>query len=117
MTTNKPKSRIPEFKSYEEEAEFWDTHNIADYDEFERVELEVAKPLAHSLIIELDLDAKTITKLSTLARKQGIDINILVRMWLLEHLEEQEKKKQPQPPSSALRLCFRVHWRFAITAY
>jgi hypothetical protein len=41
----KPKSRIPEFKGYEEEAQWWETHNLADYqDEFETVELEVAKP-------------------------------------------------------------------------
>jgi hypothetical protein len=99
MRTNKQrKSRIPEFKSREEEAAWWDTHSIADYmDEFETVKIEVAKPLAHSLIIELDLDAKTITKLSTLARKQGIDINMLVRRWLLEHMEEQEKKQQYPP--------------------
>lgn len=97
-THKKIKSRIPEFKSYEEEANFWDTHNIRDYDEFEPVKLEVAKPLAHSLIIELDLDVKTITKLSTLARKQGIDIDMLVRRWILEHLEEQEKKQHHTNP-------------------
>jgi hypothetical protein len=48
--TKKPKSRIPEFKSYAEEAEWWDTHSVVDYlDEFEPVELEVAKPLIHIL--------------------------------------------------------------------
>lgn len=35
------KSRIPEFKSLEEAAEFWDTHSTADFeDEFEPAELE-----------------------------------------------------------------------------
>lgn len=32
------KSRIPEFKTIEEEAEFWDTHSTTEFeDEFERL--------------------------------------------------------------------------------
>jgi DNA-directed RNA polymerase specialized sigma24 family protein len=40
-------SRIPEFQSYEEEAEFWDTHSPEDFpDEFEDApEITFAEPL------------------------------------------------------------------------
>jgi CopG antitoxin of type II toxin-antitoxin system len=93
--TNKPKSRIPKFKSYEEEAQWWDTHNIADYqDEFEPVELEVAKPLIHILRVEMPLAGKIIGKLSRHAQQQGIDINSLVRRWVLEHVAKLENQQE-----------------------
>ena len=43
----KPYERIPEFKSREEEAEFWDTHDLADYwREFKTVKARFAKNLS-----------------------------------------------------------------------
>ena len=37
------RSRIPDFASLEEEAEFWDTHDSTEFeDEWEPVDLEVA---------------------------------------------------------------------------
>ena len=89
----KMKSRIPDFKSREEEAEFWDSHSIADYwDEFEPVKVTVAKPLTHILRVEMPLDPKIIDKLYTHAQKQGIDMNILVRRWILENVKKLEKR-------------------------
>lgn len=44
--TQKPLSRIPKFKSYEEEADFWDTHSPEDFPgEFEEVDVTFARPL------------------------------------------------------------------------
>jgi hypothetical protein len=69
--TKKPKSRIPDFTSYEEEARWWETHNLADYqDEFEIVEAKFAKNLSHGLTIRLD--PETLTKVRSLARKKGL---------------------------------------------
>ena len=87
------RKRIPEFKSYAEEAGFWDTHDIREYDEFEPVELEVANPLTHILRVEMPLDPKIIDKLYTHAQKQGIDMNILVRRWILENVKKLEKRQ------------------------
>lgn len=42
----KVRSRIPDCRSLEEEAEFWDTHDLTEFeDEFEPVEFAIAKPL------------------------------------------------------------------------
>ncbi len=42
----RPPERIPEFQSYEEEADFWDTFSPEDFpDEFEEVEVSFGKPL------------------------------------------------------------------------
>jgi len=90
--TQKRKSRIPEFKSYAEEAEWWETHNLADYqDEFETVELEVANPLTHILRVEMPLDPKIIDKLYRHAQQQRMDINSVVRRWILENMAKLEK--------------------------
>ena len=46
MSKEKKKSKIPDFKTREEEAEFWDTHDAADFqDEFHTVEVEFAENL------------------------------------------------------------------------
>ena len=87
-TTNK-KSRIPRFKSLDEEAEFWDSHSPLDYpDEWEEVvKVKVARPLTHTLAVRLD--ARTIDLLAAIGRKKGIGPSTLARMWLLERLEQE----------------------------
>jgi predicted DNA binding CopG/RHH family protein len=91
MTQTKKLKKWPEFKSYEEEAEFWDTHDIREYDKFERVELEVDKNLFHTLSIRLD--AETLTNLRKRAEKKGLGVTTLIRVWVRERLEEEEKKE------------------------
>ena len=93
VTTRKPKSRIPRFKSREEEAEFWDTHDTTEFeDEFVEVKLQVARPLGHILAVRLD--AQTIDRLAKAGRRKGIGPSTLARMWLLERLE-QERQAAP----------------------
>ena len=54
-TEQETKSRIPDFKSREEEAEWFDTHDMADYqDEFQTVRARFAKNLSEGLNIRLD---------------------------------------------------------------
>jgi hypothetical protein len=55
-----PKSPIPDFKSIEEEAGFWDTHDFTDYlDEFKPVKVRVSeqfreKSPSHGITARLD---------------------------------------------------------------
>src|SRR5918999_4929977 len=91
MTQTKKLKKWPEFKSYEEEAEFWDTHDIREYDNFERVEPQVDKNLFHTLSIRLD--AETLTKLRKRAEKKGLGVTTLIRVWVRERLEEEEQKE------------------------
>ena len=86
--TRKTKSRIPRFKTLEEEAQFWETHDTTEFeDEFVEVELKVARPLIHTLVVRLD--ARTIDRLAAAARKKGLGPSTLARMWLLERLDRQ----------------------------
>lgn len=82
------KSKIPEFKNIEEEARFWDTHNITDFeDETEDVDIvfDLKKPRTETLIVRLQKDLKD--RLSKIARKKGLNVSTLARMWLIEKLQ------------------------------
>ena len=82
------RSRIPRFKSLEEEAQFWDTHSTTEFeDEFTEVKMEVARPLIHTLAVRLD--ARTIDRLAAVGRKKGLGPSTLARMWLLERLDQE----------------------------
>ena len=87
MTMNKKKiSRIPNFKNLEEEAKFFETHSIADFqDEFKTVKVKFAKNLSEGITIRLDSD--TLAKLRSQARERGIGPTTLARMWVIEHLK------------------------------
>jgi hypothetical protein len=85
----KTRSRIPRFKSREEEAQFWETHSTTEFeDEFEEVKLKVARPLGHILAVRMD--ARTIDRLAELGRAKGLGPSTLARMWLLERLEQEK---------------------------
>ena len=84
----KKKSRIPKFKTYEEEARFWDTHSVTDFiDETENVDIvfELDKPRDETLIVRLQKDFKD--KLEKTARSKGLNVSTLARMWLTEKLQ------------------------------
>ena len=81
------KSRIPEFASREEEAEFWDTHSLADYwDEFKPTRVRFAKNLSEGITIRLD--SESLGKVRALAKEKGIGPTVLIRMWIMENLKE-----------------------------
>lgn len=84
----KKKSRIPEFKSLEEEAKFWDTHSFVDFeDELEDVEIkfDLKKPKTETLIVRLQKDIKK--EIEKIAQKRGLNVSTLARMWLMEKMQ------------------------------
>ena len=86
----RPQSRIPKFASREEEASFWDTHDITDYwDELKPVKVRFAKNLSEGITIRLD--PETLAKLREIAHKQGICPTTLTRMWITGH-----SKRKPE---------------------
>ena len=87
----RPRSKVPHFKTVEEEAAFWDTHSPLDYpDDFQPVATSVERPLEH--ILGVRLDAKTVEKLAAIGRKKGIGPSTLARIWIIEQIAELEAK-------------------------
>jgi predicted DNA binding CopG/RHH family protein len=80
-------SRIPEFKTLEEEAKFWETHSFSEFtDELKPVKVKFAKNLSEGITIRFD--EVTLNKIRGLAHKKGIGPTTLARMWILEHLQQ-----------------------------
>ena len=84
----KKKSKIPQFKTREEEAKFWETHSIADFiDELKPVKAHFAKNLSQGITIRFD--QSTLNKIRKIANGKGLGPTTLARMWILEHLTQQ----------------------------
>jgi hypothetical protein len=82
-TTRKVRDPLPEhFNSLEAAAEFWDTHDSGDYNEyFKDVEVEVdLKPRTHLVAIEGPL----YDKVRAIAKKKRVATDKLVNRWLEE---------------------------------
>lgn len=89
------KKSIPQFKSKEEEAKFWDTHDFTDYqDEFKPVRVRFAKNLSQGITIRLDPD--TLATLRAQAHEKGIGPTTLARMWILERLGKRGRRSTPK---------------------
>lgn len=76
----KADGKLPAFNSYEEEANFWDTHDFTDLSL-----LEAHKPKKESLILRIQKDMKI--KLEKVAKKKGVSVSTLSRIWLAEKLQ------------------------------
>lgn len=86
----KRKNRLPDFNKMtrEEEANWWDSHDLGDYwDEFKDVDIvfELHKPKEETLILRLQKSVKK--KLESIAKSKGLNISALARMWLMEKLQ------------------------------
>ncbi len=86
MNDTKHIEPIPEeFTSYEEAAEFWDTHDTTDYpDAFHTVDVEETE--LRQRHYEVEIDQALVEVLRRRAREQGIDMSRLVSDMLREHI-------------------------------
>ena len=79
---------IPEFKNREEEALWFETHDLADYQhEFKTVKAKFAKNLSEGITIRFD--EPTLNKIREIAHEKGMGPTTLARMWIMDHLKQQ----------------------------
>ena len=82
--------KIPEFKSEKEEFEFWSTHDSTEYIDYpkaKRVLFSNLKPSTRT--ISLRLPESLIEHLKLLANKRDIPYQSLLKMFLIEKVEEE----------------------------
>lgn len=93
-------SRVPTFKSQEEETAFWESHSPLDYPEHwkEVKQVKVQQPLGH--ILGVRLEAKVIDELAAIAQRKGIGPSTLARMWLMERLDQERQEQAPGKQSA-----------------
>ncbi len=81
-------SRIPKFKSLEEEANFWDTHSFVDFeDELEELDIvvDLQKPKEEAVVLRIQKSVKD--KIEKIAKVKGLNASSLIRLWLMEKLQ------------------------------
>lgn len=80
-------NKISKFKTLEEEAKFWDTHSVTDFeDETEDVKIiiDLAKPRDDAIVVRVQKSLKD--QLERAAEKKGINVSTLARIWFAEKL-------------------------------
>ena len=81
--------KIPELSSYDEIADFWDTHSVADYwDETEPAEFEVDPNARRRFLVALDRELLARTQL--LALERGLSTESMVNLLLEQRLSQLE---------------------------
>ncbi|MCP4664313.1 MAG: hypothetical protein GY856_53700 [bacterium] len=79
--------QIPDLKSYEEMAEFWDNHSLADYwEQTEPAEFEISDRARRHYRVAVDRDL--LLRTQELARVRGVSTESLVNVLLAQRLDE-----------------------------
>lgn len=83
--------KIPEMNSYEEIAEFWETHSLADYwEQTEAAEFEIDPTARRRYLVALD--PGLIQRVQRLAQARGLSTESLVNLFLEQHLQQIESQ-------------------------
>jgi len=79
------KNKIPQTDSVQELAQFWDTHDITDFEE--QLE-EVTEPVFdREKVVQVHLPTKEAETVESMARLQGINPSELIRTWIMEKVQ------------------------------
>jgi predicted DNA binding CopG/RHH family protein len=82
--------KVPKFKSEKEELEFWSTHDSADYIDYSKTKRALFPNLKPSTrTISIRLPESLIEHLKVLANKRDIPYQSLLKMFLIEKVEEE----------------------------
>jgi hypothetical protein len=89
MTVDK---KIPEMSSYEEIADFWDTHSLADYwEQTEAAEFEIDPHARRRYLVALD--PELLQRVHRLAQSRGLSTESLVNLLLEQRIHQLEGQK------------------------
>jgi len=78
------KNKIPTTDSIEQLAQFWDKHDITDYeDELEEVKEPVFE---QETILKINLQTHEIEAIKKLADSKGLSCDQLIHQWIVQHI-------------------------------
>jgi predicted DNA binding CopG/RHH family protein len=90
METVSSWSRIPDFPSEEEEARFWETHELDPRLMAASVHESDAKD---STTITLRFDPRMLSRIKRMARSRFLNYQSMMKQWLAERLEDEMKRQ------------------------
>jgi predicted DNA binding CopG/RHH family protein len=73
---------IPSTDSIQELAEFWDTHDLTDFED--RLEVVTDPIFERETVVQIRLEHSTVEVVKEVAKSRGIDYTDLIREWVLE---------------------------------
>src|SRR5687767_12009765 len=83
--------KMPFFKTYAEEANFWDSHNTSSmFDKWKPAKIAFAKPLKH--LISFQIDVHLLSGIQSIASKKHIPCQKLINTWLADKLRKEYRK-------------------------
>lgn len=87
--------KIPDLKSPEEEAEFWDTHDSADYIDWSKAQKTILPNLKLSTeSISLRLPSSLLARIKELANEKDVPYQSLMKVYLSEQVNHELKVLQ-----------------------
>jgi hypothetical protein len=92
MERTTKKSKLPKIDSIEKLAEFWDSHDLTDFeDELE----EVAEPVfVRGNAIKVPLKSREAETVRQMAQAKGVSPEELIRAWVLQELARQNMSRR-----------------------
>ncbi|MDJ0846702.1 CopG family antitoxin [Crocosphaera sp.] len=79
-------NKLPTTDSIEELANFWDTHDLTEFeDQLEEVKDSIFE---RETLISIDLQPQEIKKVKAIAKAQGIDYHELIKQWVVEKVSQ-----------------------------
>jgi CopG antitoxin of type II toxin-antitoxin system len=78
------KSKFPKIDSIQQLAEFWDTHDLTDFEE--HLEEVSEPPFARSTPIKVPLQPREAEAVERMAQAKGVSREELIRSWVLQNL-------------------------------
>ncbi len=77
--------KIPDTDSIQELAQFWDTHDLTDFED--QLE-EVTEPVfERETVVEIHLQPQEVEAVKKIAQSKGISYADLIREWILERVQ------------------------------
>ena len=84
--------KIPDFKSLEEESEFWDTHDSTDYVDWSQANKTVFSNLKLSTeSISLRLPSSLLARIKVLANEKDVPYQSLMKVYLSDQVKRELK--------------------------
>src|SRR5260370_33993508 len=80
--------KLPNTDSIEELARFWDTHDLADFEEDLEEVVEPVFVRSKSISLSIDLQPAEAQRLTAIARSMGVKETSVVRQWVVERLRQ-----------------------------
>jgi hypothetical protein len=86
---NESDKKNHQFKNYEEMAEFWENHSVADYwEKTEPAEFEISPNARRRYLVALDKEL--LMKLQKLARRRGLTLETMANLLIEQRMMELE---------------------------